>query len=73
MPKQTHKLVSKRFGEILKRAHKQSGLTNKEFAALLNLPIQTIWRYENGFVFPRVDRADEILTKLKFTMTIGKE
>ena len=72
MPKRTRKTRSTRFGEILKDAHKQSGLTNKEFAALLNLPFQTIWRYEKGYVLPRVDRADEILTKLKLTMTIGK-
>lgn len=73
MPKRTRKTRGSRFCEILKDAHKQSGLTNKEFAALLNLPFQTIWRYEKGYVLPRVDRADEILTKLKLTMTIGKE
>lgn len=73
MPKQTHKLVSKRFGKILKDAHRKSGLTNEQFAALLKLPYVTIWRYENDKRTPTLNNAEIILKKLGLSMTIGKE
>lgn len=65
--------ASSRFGEILKTAHVKSGLTNAQFAALLQLPYVTIWRYENGERTPTLNNAEIILKKLDVTMTIGKE
>lgn len=70
MPKQTR---SARFGEILKDARLKSGLTNEQFAALLQLPYVTIWRYENNKRTPTLNNAERILKKLGVTMTIGKE
>lgn len=69
MPKQTR---STHFGEIIKDARVKSGLTNKQFAALLKLPYVTIWRYENGERTPTLNNAEIILKKLGLTMTIGK-
>ena len=73
MLKQTRKACSTRFGEIIKDAHIKSGLTNAQFAALLQLPYVTIWRYENGERTPTLNNADLILKKLGLTMAIGKE
>ena len=73
MLKQTRKACSTRFGEIIKDAHIKSGLTNEQFAALLQLPYVTIWRYENNKRTPTLNNAELILKKLGLTMTIGKE
>ena len=69
MPKQTR---STSFCEIIKDARVKSGLTNKQFAALLKLPYVTIWRYETGERTPTLETAERILKKLGLTMTIGK-
>ena len=71
--KQTHKTRGTSFGEIIKDARLKSGLTNEQFAALLQLPYVTIWRYENGERTPTLNNAEIILKKLGVTMTIGKE
>lgn len=73
MLKQTRKACSTRFGEIIKDARLKSGLTNEQFAALLQLPYVTIWRYENNKRTPTLNNAERILKKLGVTMTIGKE
>ena len=73
MLKQTHKACRTRCGEIIKEKHIKSGLTNAQFAALLQLPYVTIWRYENGERTPTLNNADLILKKLGLTMAIGKE
>ena len=65
--------ASSRFGEIIKDAHIKSGLTNAQFAALLQLPYVTIWRYENNKRTPTLNNAERILKKLGLTMVIGKE
>ena len=72
MLKQTRKVCSTRFGEILKDARVKSGLTNKQFAAMFKLPYVTLWRYENGERTPTLETAEMILKKLGVTMTIGK-
>lgn len=71
--KQTRKACSTRFGELLKAARLKSGLTNEQFAALLQLPYVTIWRYENNKRTPTLNNAERILKKLGLTMVIGKE
>ena len=73
MPKQTRKACSTRFGELLKDARLKSGLTNEQFAALLELPYVTIWRYEHNKRTPTLNNAEWILKKLGLTMAIGKE
>lgn len=70
MKKQTR---GSEFGEMLKDARLKSGLTNEAFAAMLKLPYATLYRYENGWFIPTLDKADRILKKLGLSLTIGRK
>lgn len=39
---------AKQIGEVIKKARKRKGMTQKQLGAVLGVATLTIWRYENG-------------------------
>ena len=70
MTKKTDNAV-REFAEIITDAHRKSGLSNKEFAALCGTSTVQLWRWENGYITPTIGAAASVLRRLGKTMTIG--
>lgn len=64
--------ADKEFAELLREAHRKSGITDKEFAAACGTSRENIYRWEQGWNSPSIKTADNLLKKLGMTMTIGK-
>lgn len=56
------------FGECLKQARENAGLSQKELAEKINVPIQTISRYENSNTEPRISMAYNIAKALHMSI-----
>lgn len=71
MTKKTDK-AERKFAEIITDAHRKSGLSNKEFAALCGTSTVQLWRWENGSSGPSMELANKVLKALGLTMTLGR-
>ena len=57
-----------KFSECLKLARQQKGLSQKQLAQLLNVPVSTINRYENDNTEPRISTVIEIAEILNMSI-----
>lgn len=57
-----------KFSECLKIARQQKGITQKQLADLLNVPVSTINRYENDNMEPRLNTVMQIAEVLHMSV-----
>lgn len=57
-----------KFSECLKLARQQKGITQKQLAELLNVPVSTINRYENDNMEPRLNTVMQIAEVLHMSV-----
>ena len=69
--------VTKNFGEFIKQARKQKGLTMIELAEIINSPTTTtrsmqvhIAKWESGKVFPRAEYLETLSKVLEFKIIL---
>ena len=60
------------FGEIIKGARRNSGMTLKQLEAVSGVSFKTISHWEHGHM-PAVDKLDRVLEALGISITIGRK